>query len=107
MIPFAGAFIYLGCGLLLWFTVYMIAPVGYNASLGRATGAALLMWIANIGVSSVLQPILGWWALLVSFVLSAVVVKVFLWLSFGRSLFAATVFFISQVAVTHFFSASR
>ncbi len=106
MIPFAGIFIYLGCGLLLWLTVYLIAPVGYNASFGRAIGAAFLMWLANIGVTSVLQPMLGWWCLLVLFVLSAVVVKVFLWLSFGRSLVAATVFFISQVAVSYFFSAT-
>ena len=103
-IPFAGVFIYLGCGLLLWFTVYIIAPVGYNASLGRATGAAFLMALANAAVTALLQPALGWWCLLVLFVVFVVVVKVFLWLSFWRSLLAATVYFISLVMVSYLLS---
>ncbi len=88
---------YIACGGLLWFTAHQLAPVGYQISLGRGVGAAILITLTNLFLPQLLQPYIGDWQLLVVILLHILIVKSLLWLSFWRSVLTVIIYWIVLV----------
>ena len=102
MPPFGIALVvYIACGGLLWFTAHLLAPVGYQVTLWRGVGAAIL--ISLVGVFSPhLKPFIGEWFLPVDFLLGVLIVKKILWLSFWRSVVTVIIYTIAYVTAGYF-----
>jgi hypothetical protein len=97
--PFGVALVvYISCGGLLWFTAYMLAPVGYQISLWRGVGAAILSSIASVFLPELLNPLIGGWYMLALFAVHILIVKSVLWLPFWRSLLTVVIYWVVLVA---------
>jgi hypothetical protein len=97
--PFGIALVmYLACGGLLWFTAYMLAPVGYEISLWRGVGAAILISLATMFFPELLKPLIGGWYMLALVVAHILIVKRILWLPFWRSLLTVVIYWVVLVA---------
>ena len=83
----------------LWFCSHLLAPVGYQVSLGRCLGAAVLITIAD-NVSQLLRPWIGDFCILFLLVVCVLIIRGVLWLPFWRSLLTTIIY---TVVVGSFF----
>jgi len=89
--------VYLACGGVLWLTAHLLAPIGYQITLGRAVGCAILMSLANAFLPAILKPQIGDWYLPAIFLVHVVIAKSILWLPFWRSLFTVIIYWVVLV----------
>jgi hypothetical protein len=89
---------YISCGGLLWFTAYMLAPVGYQISLWRGVGAAILISITSMFLPELLKPLIGNWFMLALLLAHILIVRSVLWLPFLRSLLTVVIYWVTLVA---------
>ena len=93
MPPLGGTIVvYLTCGGVLWLTAHLLAPVGYEITLWRAVGCALLMSLANAFLRPILKPQIGDWYVLAIFSIHVVIARSILWLPFWRSFLIVVVY---------------
>src|SRR6185436_14202258 len=87
---------------VLWFCAHLLAPVGYQVSLGRCLGAAVLLTIVDkVGYS--LKPWIGDWYMLVVLVTSVLIVMGVLWLPFWQSVLTTIIYGVVVASLAHFF----
>ena len=75
----------------LWFCAHLLAPVGYQVSLGRCFGAAVLITIAD-NASQLLRPWIGDLSILALLVLCVLIIQGVLWLGFWRSVITTIIY---------------
>ena len=79
-------FPYIIAGGVMWFLACQLAPLGRAFSLGRAILTVFLIGVANAVSSRFIPPLIGdGWGILVDFVVSTLIVKATLNLTFRRS----------------------
>jgi len=86
----------------LWVAVRILAPAGYEFSLLRGLGAAILMTIASKALRIYLSPLIGDWYAVVTLITYVLVVKIVLSLPFWRSIPVALIYFAVVAAVYYF-----
>jgi hypothetical protein len=97
--PFGIALVvYIACGGLLWFTAHLLAPVGYQVSLGRGMGAAVLISVAGMVCPGLMKPFIGGWYLLALVLVQVLIVRGILWLTFWRSVTTVVIYWVVTVA---------
>jgi hypothetical protein len=107
MLPF-GVFLvsYIACGGLLWFVAHLLAPVGYEISLGRGILTVFVITMFAALVSMFLKPMVGHWHVLVDLVGHVLIVRSFLRLSWGSSLTAVIIYWVALMAAVFFLIAN-
>jgi peptidoglycan/LPS O-acetylase OafA/YrhL len=85
-------------GGIMWFVAHQMAPVGREISFGRAILAVVLISLGSEAAEHWLRPVIGYWTYGAEFVGSAIIVMVFMQLTFWRSLLAVVIFWVVFVA---------
>jgi len=85
-------------GGIMWFVAQQIAPVGREIPFGRAIFTVILICFGSEAAEHWLRPVIGYWTYGVEFAGSAIIVMLFLQLTFWRSLLAVVVFWAVFVA---------
>ncbi len=85
-------------GGIMWFVAQQIAPVGREIPFGRAIFTVILVGFGSEAAEHWLRPAIGYWTYGVEFAGSAIIVMLFLQLTFWRSLLAVVVFWAVFVA---------
>lgn len=88
-------FPYVIAGGVMWILAYQLAPIGREIPLSRAVLTVFLLGVCSVLSSKFLGPLIGkGWLIPVDFVVSTLVVKSALDLTFRRSLVAVLVYWL-------------
>jgi hypothetical protein len=98
--------VYIVCSGLLWFCAYLLAPVGYQISLWRCLGTAVLLTVAEKAIA-ILQPWIGDWYLLVMLVAFVLIIRFMLRLPFWRSVLTMIIYATVVGSIGYFFLGKR
>lgn len=82
-------------GGVMWLVAYQMAPVGREIPLSHGLIAVILMGLCGTASNYYLKPVLGHWHILAEFVAHGVVVMAVFQLSFGRSVVAVLVYWLT------------
>jgi hypothetical protein len=100
-------FPYVIAGGVMWLLAYQLAPIGREIPLSRAILTVILLGVCGVLSGKFLGPLIGkGWLIPVDFVVSTLVVKALLDLTFRRSLVAVLIYwlvwFVAIAVVSHF-----
>jgi hypothetical protein len=95
-----GLFPFLIGGIIMWFVAHQLAPFGRDISLGRAIFTVFLMGAGSVALNILLQPSIGNWSYSAGLLLSVLVVKGVLQLTFWRSVFAVFIYWVVVVVAS-------
>ena len=84
-------------GGVMWLVASQTAPFGQEVKLSQGIAAAILMGLCSQASSIWLSPLIGYWHILVLFVVWPLIVMPVLQLSFKRSLLAVIIYFVVMV----------
>jgi hypothetical protein len=84
--------------LAVWFFAHIVGPYGYQVPFGRGVLAVVMLRLAEMG-TNLLQPFIGSWTLLCSFIAFIFVIRSVLWLNFRRSTVLATIYFVLLIGM--------
>ena|ERR1700723_157252 len=87
---------------LLWVATRIFAPIGYKFSILRGVGAAFLMSVFGNASLLFLNPRIGYWHFLVTFLAYIIVVRAVLKLDFWRCILAALIYFAGGAVIYYF-----
>ena len=88
-------FPYVIAGGVMWFLAYQLAPIGREIPLSRAVLTVFLLGVCSVLSGKFLGPLIGQgWLIPVDFVVSTLVVKAALALTWRRSLVAVVVYWL-------------
>jgi len=88
---------------LLWVTIRLLAPEDRKASVLRCFGVAFALTFLGNASFKFLTPLVGDWALLISFTVHVLIVMGLFRLSFWRSFLVALIFSGGMFAFYYFF----
>ena len=86
----------------MWFVAHLLAPVGYQISLGRGIGAVFLITVVGSLLDMFLKPMIGDWNLLVEPAIDVLIVKSVLRLPLGRAVIAVIIYWVALAAAFYF-----
>ena len=87
---------------VLWAAIRLVAPAGYEFSLGRAVGAVFVLAVAGNSFHTYLGPVVGGWYLFFALLAYVPIVKICFELPLWRSAMIAVIYFGTVAVVYHF-----
>ena len=94
--------VYAACSGFLWICAHLLAPFGYQVSLGRCLAAAFLLTASEKAIG-LLDQWIGSWYLLVILLAFVLIIKGMLRLPFWRSVLITVIYCVVIGSITYFF----